>query len=238
MKKNVVFTVSLVFLLVLHSCSFSGIEGNGNVIRERRNIREDFNGIQVGQGIELVLTQGAETKMRVSFDENLLPLLVTEVLDSILEVYFKENVGKRTQSSVYLTVPDLQKISASSGASVISDSGFTTSKIALNASSGAVIRMTLKSTQTGITSSSGANVILTGTTDDLTCDASSGSTVETSGLEAKQVNGTASSGAIIDVRVLDRLQAKASSGSTITYDGNPQEKSIYKSSGGTVQHKD
>lgn len=213
----------------------TGITGSKNVTTESRNISSDFTGIKVSQGIEVLLTQDAETSLTAEMDDNLHELLITEVKEGILKIYFKENVSKRKASTIYLTMPKISKVKTSSGSEVIGQNTLKVNDLNLDSSSGSEINLQLDANSIESESSSGSQIDLKGTCNNLSAKASSGSGIDAEELVAIEVTAKASSGASIDIQATESITAKASSGASIDCEGNPKEKNVQKSSGGDVR---
>ncbi len=229
-------TLSIV-LLITTSCfidGFTGIKGNGHVVSESRTINASFEGIKVQQGIKVYLTQGNTSSLNVEADENIIDLLLTEVKNNELRIFFKKNVYKAKSRTVYLTTPNIVSIKASSGASVKSENTLQVADLTLDASSGSSIKATVNATKVDCSTSSGANIRLYGNTQILFASSSSGSRIDAEELKAVDVTAKVSSGANIDVFVTGKLTARASSGGDIDYSGNPENIDKDTSSGGSV----
>lgn len=229
-------TAILVLLLTTTSCfidGFTGIKGNGDVLSEERSINENFNSIKVQQGINLYLTQGSSVELNVEADENIIDLLMTEVRNGELKIYFEKNVNRATRN-VYLTATDINKIAASSGASVKSENTIHGSSIELSSSSGSSIKLKVDAEEVRSATSSGAEMDLYGSTEYLSAKASSGSHIDAEDLKSQNALAKASSGANIDLNVSSSLTAKASSGGDIDYVGSPNDVNKDTSSGGSV----
>lgn len=211
-----------------------GIKGNRNVISESRTISSDFEKIDIQQGINLYLTQGNTTSLKVEADENILDLLITEVENNQLKIYFKKNVYKAKARNVYLTTNTISSIEASSGASVKTENTWQANQFKLNTSSGSSVKININASDVTSSSSSGSTIRLYGKTDTFSAKASSGSTIDADELITVDAITKVSSGANINVNVSRKLTAKASSGGSIDFEGNPTEINKETSSGGSV----
>ncbi|MFB0938511.1 MAG: hypothetical protein ACJAV9_000586 [Urechidicola sp.] len=234
--KRVTKITTLLFLLVMTtSCFFNGfgIQGNGNVVSDDRNISSNFSGIEVSQGIQVRISQGNETKLTVEADENIIDLLITEIDGDILKIYFEKNVNRATRN-IYLTVEKLNSIRTTSGAHVKNDGVFKTKTLSLDSSSGSHILLDLNVSEVTASASSGADIELSGSSDEFRGDASSGSHIDADELNSKIATADVSSGANINVYASQELNAKASSGGDIDYYGSPEVVNKSKSSGGSI----
>ncbi len=234
---TILISIYLALLFTTTSCIFDGIigvKGNRNVVSEDREIRSDFEIINVQQGINLFITQGKPTNLNVEADENVMDLLITEVKNNELNIYFEKNVIQAKARNVYLTTETILKIKASSGASVNSENTLQSSSLELDSSSGSTIKIRVNADDVKSESSSGSSIKLYGKCNTFTANSSSGSTINARELKTVDAKVQASSGANIAVNVKGKLTAKASSGANIDYNGSPEAIDKETSSGGSV----
>lgn len=228
-------TVLLLVLITATSCMFDGfgIQGNGNVVTEDRNISSDFTAIKVSQGIQVHLTQGTDADLSVEADDNIIDLIVTEIEGDVLKIYLDKNVNRATKN-VYLTAVNINSIKTSSGGHVKGKNTINTTSLTLNSSSGSGIDLELVANNVNSNTSSGANMKLSGTTQTFDGDASSGSHIKANNLKSEISTSEVSSGASIRVYASEKITASASSGGSIDFYGNPKTVSKSKSSGGSI----
>ncbi|GGK46784.1 MULTISPECIES: head GIN domain-containing protein [Flavobacteriaceae] len=237
MKTLTKITAMLLLLISTSSCfvdGLTGIKGNRNVVSEDRVISDNFDEIKVQQGIQLFITQDNATELKVEADENIIDLLITEVKDNQLIIYFEKNVNRAKARNVFLNTATIKKIKASSGASVKSENTFQATSLDLDASSGSSIKVYVNADDVTTETSSGANIKVYGKSQTFSGKASSGSSIDADELEAIDAYAKASSGANINVKVSGNLTAKASSGGDIDYEGSPTNINKDTSSGGSV----
>ena len=237
--KNAIKLILLALLLAttFTSCVLSGIQGSKNVTTENRIIKSDFDGVKVSMGILVRLTQAKEVNLQVEMDDNIHELLITEVEDGILHIYFDEQVGNCKQKTIHLSMPTITQLTTSSGASIRGQNKIETTELKLNSSSGSGLNIEADATRIDCDASSGANMTLKGICKNTYANASSGSNINATHLESITVKAGVSSGANIKVYATNSLDANASSGGSIHCEGNPEQKSISKSSGGSVHIK-
>lgn len=235
-KITILITTYLILLFTTTSCidGLTGIKGSKNVVSEERDISSNFESIKVQQGINLYLTQGKSTDITVEADDNIIDLLITEVKNNELKIYFEKNVNRAKARNVYLTTDDISGIRASSGARVKTENTLQVSSLDLDSSSGSSIKIQVNAEEIISESSSGSNIKITGKTNTFSAKSSSGSSINAGNLECTDAYAKASSGSNINVNVSGKLTAKASSGGDIDYDGNPTSIDKDTSSGGSV----
>ena len=234
--------VTSILSLLLFSCNFnmnwnSGVKGNGNVVMETRTVNASFSKIKASEGLSVYLTQGSSEGITVEADENLQELIITEVIDGVLKIHCKEQIGKASSKKVNVNFKSVSGITSTSGSSVLATNVITTDNLKLKSSSGSSMRVKVNTNDLTCDSSSGSSLKVSGNTISLTAEASSGSTIKAGDLKAESSEASASSGANLTVNTSKALIAKASSGASVKYYGNPEMLDTDKSSGGSVSQR-
>src|SRR5690554_272657 len=237
--KTVNLIIAIGTAIILSACNFNfsaGERGNGHVVTEERSV-SDFTEVKASAGMDVYLSEGDANKVVVEADENLLPLITTEVKDGKLTITTSGNIGFYKSKKVYVTYRELTDISATSGAEIVGNSVIRSERLSLNSSSGAEIKLEVFSRELSATSSSGADIEIKGKASSFNAQASSGSELDAQKLEAINRIARASSGAKINLTVKEKLETHVSSGADINYYGNPVSVNSNKSSSGSVTKK-
>jgi hypothetical protein len=178
----------------------SGVSGSGNIVTDRREV-SDFRGLDVGGIFKVEATAQKDFGVEVQVDDNLLPMVKTEVRGGILHIELDGHISSRGPILVRVSAPDFNSVEAS-GASSISISGLKNAEISVN--------------------SSGASKInLSGETAKLNVDVSGASNINASDLKAVDAHVEASGASHVDVFSTGKLYSDASGASRITYSGSP-----------------
>ncbi|GAO45714.1 hypothetical protein FPE01S_08_00340 [Flavihumibacter petaseus NBRC 106054] len=207
---------------------------------KQRNVG-GFDGIKVSSGIELLLQQGDKEAVAVSASRSeLTDRIITEVEGGVLRISIDDRGGnsnwrRGVKFRAYVSVRELNKLVASSGASVRTGSTINVNKLDVDASSGAVIDAEFKAQEIHSDNSSGAVTELKGTTEHLKVESSSGSVFKGSELTSVNCEADASSGGQINIVVTKELNAEASSGGEIKYKGGGVIRNLRTGSGGSVR---
>ena len=235
MKNTAKLLLGLFIIFVASSCVIAeGIEGNGNVIKKKIEITEDFNAITVSQGINVILTQNSIVSVEAEMDENLFALLETKVINNELKISFKKNIKKSTKRTVYISVKEIVALSVSSAARIKGTNKLNIENLILNTSSAGKIELDLIANSINSNISSASKINLKGSCQICNIEASSGSKFEAKELKAKQVVAKASSAAKIQIFATESIDAKSSSAANIICYGNPQKRNASKSSAGSI----
>jgi len=168
--------------------------------------------------------------------------IITRVEEGILKIYMKDKswhlfTWDNEPVKVYVSFKTLDKLHASGGSDVNSESVLKLDNLDLDVSSGSDVKLELEANQLRVESSSGSDVTLNGKALVAEVRATSGSDITAGDLEIRKCSAQASSGSDIGIKVTEELTADASSGGDINYSGNPKVKNIKESSGGDVTQR-
>ena len=240
--KTTIITISKVIttmiagaLVAAWGLEAKSITGSGNVITTNRNITEEFTGIAVEKGLEVVVEQSDQMAVMVKADDNLQPFIKTTVANGTLNITSDYgNYNNVTSKKVIVRMPRIKDLSASSGAALNSQNVLRSENITLKSSSGSEINVALEANNVNCESSSGSQLIVSGKALKLNTKSSSGSNIDATALLVNEINSESSSGSATNVHPIMSLKATASSGSTINYQGDPKNIDKKQSSGGRV----
>ncbi|MBV7533963.1 head GIN domain-containing protein [Chitinophaga sp. sic0106] len=104
--------LTLTTLVLLSSCNFRRIEGNGNVIKEERQITA-FRSVKVDGGMNVHIQQGETKSAVIEAESNIVPLIVLERDGEELIVKLRDdvhNISTHKKFDVYLSAPQLDAI--------------------------------------------------------------------------------------------------------------------------------
>lgn len=233
----------LLFLFVttlLSSCNvnmFNRVNGNRNVVTENRSTKEDFTRVKVSTGLDLYLSQGTENKITLEADENLHDIIITEVKDGELRIYSEKNIWNAKARKIYVTIKNLERVTATSGADVYAKETLKVNNINVISTSGADIRISLDANSVQSTATSGSDIELSGITNNHSSNATSGASIDAYELRSKSVTVNVTSGADINVYASESIDARATSGGDVDFKGNPKQVNKKSSSGGSISAK-
>ena len=103
--------VTLIIIVLIVSC-YSGkiINGSGNVISESRELQK-FNVLELIGSIDVNMTSGNEYSCIVEGDDNLVPLILTEVKNEHLHISVKQSYSTRIGLVVNIEAPEFEEVS-------------------------------------------------------------------------------------------------------------------------------
>ncbi len=190
--------------LLLAACTSAiriddGVVGTGAVVAESREVGDDFDRVEVGGGIVLDVTVGPDASVELEAQENLLPILRTEVSGGVLRVRNTENYAATEPVRLTVSVPRLLGVGLSGGA-VGTVEGLNSD--------------TFDAELTG-----GAELTATGTADELTLVAAGGSSAHLADLATAVATVELSGRCDAEIRATGRVAGEAAGGSTLRVEG-------------------
>jgi hypothetical protein len=114
-----------IWLLLLIAITFAfsgcklgrGIAGSGNRKTEKRELKS-FNAIDTNGGYEVNVTCQKPASFEIEADDNILPLIKTEVRDGILFVTNDQDYHSSKSTALRVTMPELNSFSSRGAAEV------------------------------------------------------------------------------------------------------------------------
>jgi hypothetical protein len=198
------------------SVNFGGIQGSGNVETEKRGVA-NFNAIEVGGIFDVEVVAQKEFSVEVEADDNLLPLIKTEVRGGTLEISTEKKISPKGRIRVRISAPDVEKLQAS-GASKLSLANVKNETLSVHASGA-------------------SKITVDGETQNLEVELSGASKIEAENLKAENANVDGSGASCASVNVSGDLKADLSGASKVTYAGNPRNLEKSTSGASSVRGK-
>jgi hypothetical protein len=191
------FTVAagILGLLALSGC----VEGNGPVVSELRDIRP-FSRLEVGSGIRVEATIGDSTGLAVRAQQNILPMVATEVTGTTLTVEARDDFTSAEPVTVVVSTGSLQAVSMSGGAVLHVDQ--------------------LDGDTIDLDARGGSQLTISGTAGHVSLMADGGSVVDLANLSARLFEVTVGGGATASVRASERVTGSASGGASLSVAGS------------------
>lgn len=112
MDKKILVVVFVLFAMMFGACGFNlnidVDQGSGNVITETREV-SNFDRLSLSGIGEVELTQGDEESLKIEAEDNIVPIIKTEVRDGTLYITFERKTVLPTKPiKFYLTMRDVR----------------------------------------------------------------------------------------------------------------------------------
>jgi len=226
-------------LILISSCNVingDGVTGNGNIRTEKRNTG-NFSAVKTSGSIDIEISSGDAYSVSAEDDDNVLPYIVTEVNDGILNVHYKDGSSINSDhAKVYVTAPSLDKLSISgSGNITIQDILKNLREIEMNISGSGDITGKVDAPSINVSVAGSSNVSLTGRTKDFTSTVSGSGDINCSGLESENATVKVSGSGNAHVFASVHLSATVIGSGDVYYRGNPSSPEIHTTGSGSVE---
>jgi hypothetical protein len=195
---------ALLLITLLGACSVSrGVDGSGNLASDERAV-SGFHEVELSGFGTLNISRGERETLMIEAEDNILPLIKTEVRNGRLVIEFEEKGPFNTQHPVVfnLNVKDLDVIDVSGA--------------------GKVVAADLEAEQLTVAISGAADMELAGKVDTQVVSLSGGSNYNGKNLASAHALVDISGTGDVTLRVSDTLDATISGAGSISYIGDPQ----------------
>ena len=194
----------------------SGTKGSGKLASESREVGS-FTGVDVSGVFQVEITAQKEFGVEIEADDNLLPLIKTEVRGGVLRIETKQKISTSNPLRIRISAPNIDNIEASGA-----------SKVTLS---------NVKNDDLRVDTSGASKITLAGETANLTIEVSGASAIDAENLKAENANVDASGASHVSVFAINELKSDASGASKIVYSGSPKNIEKKSSGAGSIREK-
>jgi len=220
-KKVISLGIALTIFLTLQSgCSygFGGIKGDGNVVKQERDIGS-FSSLDVGGAFKVYLTQGDKEALVVEADENLLDVISTEVRGNSLIIKTTETIRNSEAMNIYLTFVKMDEMEISGACHLVAENKMTFDDLGMDCSGASDIELKLAAEYLELELSGASQIDLYGSAGSVSMDISGASDLDAYDLEARKYSIDISGAASAKIFVTEELSADVSGASSLKYKG-------------------
>ncbi|MFS8087220.1 MAG: head GIN domain-containing protein, partial [Acidobacteriota bacterium] len=201
MKRIAIVLTLTSLLFLLFGCHMGGVHGSGVRKTEKRDL-PSFNAIETTGAFEVQVNCQKPASFEIEGDDNILPLIQTEVRNGVLRVSSTTRYSAGNPISLRITVPDLASISSTgAGKFTVSD---------------------LKNESFEIHSTGAGLCIADGQTNALKISSTGAGKIDTHDLRASKVEVRVTGAATVEVYANDQLDVNVSGAGSVTYSGDPK----------------
>jgi hypothetical protein len=197
--KNLVLLIVLIALGTACHGIHPGVHGSGKLLKEERNVGS-FNSISTEGAFDIEVVSQKAQNVEITGDDNILPLVTTEVSKNVLRVRNLRNYSTSQPLTLRISVPDLVGIN-SSGAGTIEVSGLKNDKFDIDVNGAPTIKAS-------------------GETKTLKIDANGAAKIDTHKLRAARVEIDSKGVSTVEVYAAEQLDVTVSGPSHVIYRGN------------------
>ena len=193
-----------------------GIKGDGVIKTEDRPISQ-FSKLTVSGGYEIQWSSG-KSSLKITADENLLPLIKTTVESDTLQIDSTENLRPSRRITVVLSSPGLAAVELTGG---IRFQGSQLSEDSLK-----------------LESTGASDINIEGSVSNLVAELTGASHLNAKSLQSQNATLTLVGASDGDVKVAGALQVSITGAGSVTYSGNPKSVDQNITGAGRVRHEE
>jgi hypothetical protein len=212
------------------------VHGSGKVAEDRRAV-QDFTGVEVAGSLTAEVVVGKPFSVVLSGDDNLLPLVRTDVEGGRLVIRTKDrvNVEPKAGLTAIVHLPRLERAEAS-GASSVTVTGAGGAPLALEASGASKVTAAgLSGDALDVEASGASHVKVTGSFTQLRAEVSGASHLEARELAVKTAALDVSGASGAEVNGQDAVSGSASGASNVKVWGSPPRLAVSTSGASSVE---
>lgn len=215
----------------LNGCSAQRVKGSGNVISESRQLPE-FREIRLeGQG-KVALTQGNQSSLEVTTDDNILPFIETEVKNGKLVISREKGKNLRpTKLNFTITVKDLEGISIAGSGDVSCNNKLVSDDFYAKISGSGDITLSVDTAHLESDISGSGSIYLSGSANSYDATITGSGDVDAFDLRARESSVVITGSGNCRVSIADKLRAKITGSGDVLYKGHPQVNKTITGSG-------
>lgn len=197
----IVLTLAFSGLFILSACKIGGVHGSGVRKTEKRDLPA-FTSIDTSGAFEVEVNCQKPASFEIEADDNILPLVQTEVRGGVLHVSTTKGYNSSGGIILRITVSDLESVkSTGAGKFRVSD---------------------IKNDSFEIQSTGAAQVVATGQTRSVKIHSTGAGKIDAHNLRAETADVSVTGAAGVDVYATDQLDVTVSGAGRVTYSGNPK----------------
>ncbi len=214
MKKMVLLMFLMSLVVGCRNIIHDGVAGSGNRQAEKRNVAS-FTSISTEGAFEIEVVQGTPQTLEIEGDDNILPLITTEVSNNVLRIKNTRSYSTRKLIAIKISAPTLEGVSAS-GAGRIEVSGLKNEKFGLDVNGAGTIRVS-------------------GETKVLEIDTNGATNIDTHKLRADRAVVESNGVAKVEVYAAKELDVTVNGLSRVIYHGDPHVKQTVHGAGSVTK---
>jgi Putative auto-transporter adhesin, head GIN domain len=236
----------LLFLAI--AATAASCEGQDKVINDANAVvrqAKNFHAIEVGDGVDLFLTQSNDEAVAVSAAKaEYRDKITTVVEDGVLKIYYGPKYDWRfgwnnsRRLKAYVSVKSIDRLAGSGGSDITVNGTIKVPSLRMSISGGSDFKGAVEVDDLSISSSGGSDVSISGKTTNLRISASGGSDFKGYDLSSEICYAAGSGGSDMQVKVNKELTVHCSGGSDVHYKGTAVIRESKTSGGGSVSKRD
>jgi len=197
------------------------VQGSGNIITQEREVSE-FSKVHLKGSGKVFLTPGEKQSLEIKTDDNIMPLIETDVSGNKLTISHGNHHLRPTSFEVYITLENLEGVRISGSGDIIGKGRFVTDTLFTEISGSGDMDLEVETGLLETKISGSGSIHLSGKAEDYTVSISGSGKINAFDVDAKHVSVKISGSGDCRVSTSESLDAKISGSGDVYYRGRPQ----------------
>ncbi len=208
------------------------VEGSGHVVTETRQTGS-FEGVSSEGSMDVVITQGSTTEVRVEADDNILPLITTEVVGHVLKIKVKgkECFNSKHRVIVHATSPTFTALTSSGSGDFTATTKITSGSLALASVGSGSMKLDLEAPNLVTTLGGSGEIVVNGHAAQHTVTVSGSGSVSADGMKNESAVVVLNGSGNCRMDVSRNLMVTLNGSGNVLYHGAPQVQTVINGSG-------
>ncbi len=237
MKVLSAFLSQAVTILTITGCivviNGNSVQGSGNIITQEREV-SDFSKIHLKGSGKVFLTPGEKQSLEIKTDDNIMPLIETNVSGKKLTISHGNHHLRPTSFEVFITVKNLEGVAISGSGDVRGQNRFVTDAFYVEISGSGDVDLEVEANRLETKLSGSGSIHLAGKAEDYAVSISGSGEINAFDVQAKNVSVKISGSGNCRVHAIESLDTKVSGSGDVYYKGRPKIKTKMSGSGSLI----
>lgn len=218
-----ILALTVVVAVMLCGCiEPSCVTGSGKVISEDRTA-DEFTSIDLHVPGDLYLVQGPYQPLKIEAEDNILPLLRTNVANDKLIVDISECISPRRPIKIYVSMEEIVSLEVSGSGDIISENMIEADTLEAKISGSGDMDLMVLSEDISTTISGSGSLKLSGVAAGHKAIVSGSGNIDSYGLSADRSQITISGSGSGEISASEELDVRISGSGNVYYKGNPEK---------------
>jgi hypothetical protein len=211
-------------------------QGSGNIITEEREVSA-FNKIHLKGSGKVFLTPGEKQTLIIKTDDNIMPLIETDVSGKKLTISHGRHHLRPTVFEVFITVKNLKGVAISGSGDISGKGRFVTDTFYAEISGSGDVDLELETGRLETKISGSGSIRLAGKAEDYTVSISGSGEINAFDVQAKNISVKISGSGDCRVHAAESLGVKISGSGDVYYKGRPRINTKISGSGSLISRE-
>ena len=223
-------------VVVPNGCSKEPVSGSGEVVTRTREVPEFDRVLLKGSG-RVTLVRGEAQKVEIKTDENILPLVQTEVKGDLLEISHKNYNLRPTTLEIQLSMKRLRGVTISGSGDVTGQSAFEADEFRAEINGSGDMDLAVVASRLATVINGSGSMALTGKAAEHQATINGSGGIRAFGLESEKASISIAGSGDCSLCASESLTANISGSGDVIYTGSPRVESRVKGSGSVKAYR-